>query len=198
MLDIIELDFDYQDKPLLNQISFNVSDGTLLHLRGANGVGKTTLLKVIAGLYLPARGLIQFEGHSIHNDLCAYQQKLCYVGHKTGLNPHLTIKENCLFDIHYSHKKNIEELVSVFKLEAHIDQPCGLLSAGQKRQVALLRLWMSNARLWLLDEPLVALDDQALSVIMNKIEEHRGTGGAVILTSHQNLPRQTSYQEYYL
>lgn len=200
MLEVINLDFDYHDQPLLNKISFHLPAGGLLHLKGANGAGKTTLLKLIAGLHHPSHGQINYQGQPVHQDLSAYQRQLCFIGHKTGINPYLTIRENCLFDLHCSESnESIETLTTVFKLETHLDQPCGLLSAGQRRQVGLLRLWMSDAKLWLLDEPLVALDDKALEVIMTKIEQHRSQGGAVLLTSHQSLPGNTaSYQEYRL
>ncbi|MCL9683448.1 heme ABC exporter ATP-binding protein CcmA [Legionella maioricensis] len=200
MLDVIELDFDYQERPLLKEVTFHLPAGGLMHLRGANGAGKTTLLKLIAGLYHPAYGQIHFAGQAIENNLAAYQRQLCFVGHKTGINPYLSLRENCFFDLHYGlGDKNIEELASIFKLQDHLDSPCGLFSAGQRRQAGLLRLWVSNAKLWLLDEPLVALDDFALSIIMEKINHHRKLGGAVLLTSHQNLPiNKSDYQEFLL
>jgi heme exporter protein A len=198
MLDVIDLNFDYQEQPLLNKVALHVPVGGLLHLKGANGAGKTTLLKLIAGLYRPEQGEIRFSGQEIHQDLSAYQRQLCFVGHKTGINLSLTLRENCFFDLHYQ-ENPIAELVSMFQLEHHLDSPCGLLSAGQRRQVGLLRLWMSDAKLWLLDEPLVALDDAALELIMAKIGSHREQGGAVLLTSHQKLPLNPSeYQEYCL
>ncbi|CEG56359.1 heme ABC exporter ATP-binding protein CcmA [Legionella fallonii] len=200
MLDVIDLDFDYQEQPLLKKVTFHVPSGGLLHLRGANGSGKTTLIKLIAGLYQPEQGQILFAKQNIANHLAAYQRQICFVGHKTGINPYLSLRENCFFDLHYQDvDSNIDTLVSIFKLGSHLDSPCGLLSAGQRRQVGLLRLWMSDAKLWLLDEPLVALDDAALSIIMAKIENHRKQGGAVLLTSHQSLPMSSSdYQEYHL
>lgn len=200
MLEVIDLDFDYQELPVLQKVSFNVPEGGLLHLQGANGAGKTTLLKLIAGLHQPLQGRIHFSGQPIVNNLQAYQKKLCFVGHKTGINPYLTVRENCLFDLSYVAKdKNISNLVSIFKLDNFLDQSCGLLSAGQRRQVGLLRLWMSEKLLWLLDEPLVALDSTALGILMDKIDLHRSQGGAVLLTSHQKLPLSTNeYEEYHL
>jgi heme exporter protein A len=200
MLEVIDLGFDYQEQPVLEQINFHLLAGGLIHLKGANGAGKTTLIKLIAGLYRPLNGRIVFEGQSIESHLAAYQQQLCFVGHKTGINPFLTIKENCFFDLHYN-TQNVffENLIENFHLENHLLQPCGLLSAGQRRQVALLRLWMTKAKLWLLDEPLVALDTRALSIVMAKISSHRADGGAVLLTSHQELPLSKSeYEEYLL
>ncbi len=200
MLEVIELDFDYQERPVLHKVSFKVPQGGLLHLQGANGAGKTTLLKLIAGLYHPLQGQILFSGQPVSNNLQAYQKKLCFVGHKTGINPYLSIKENCLFDSHYAPQdKSINELAAVFKLDNFLEKPCGLLSAGQRRQVGLLRLWMSNQPLWLLDEPLVALDHAALTILMDKIFLHREQGGAVLLTSHQKLPLSSNeYEEYHL
>ncbi|STY29714.1 heme exporter protein CcmA [Legionella wadsworthii] len=210
MLDVMNLSFDYQDKPLLDEITFHLPAGGLLHLRGRNGAGKTTLLKLIAGLYHPFQGEIRFFGKNISMDWSEYQTHICFVGHKAGINPNLTIKENCYFDLHYpvssyplSHANekafNLEELASFFNLESHLHVPCGILSAGQRRQAGLLRLWFSGAKLWLLDEPLIALDDKAIDLIMDKIAAHRKKGGAVLLTSHQQLPlSHPSYAEYCL
>ena len=200
MLDVIELDFDYQDQPLLEKVSFYLPAGGLLHVRGSNGVGKTSLLKLIAGLYSPSQGNIQFDGQRIENNLAAYQGKLCFLGHKTGIHPYLTLRENCFFDLHYrGFEKNLAELAAIFQLESYLDIPCGLLSAGQKRQVGLLRLWMSDAILWVLDEPLVALDEISLALVMDKIDSHRRLGGAVLLSSHQCLPlNKDDYQELFL
>lgn len=198
MLEVIDLNFDYQDNPLLNRVIFSLPPGGMLHLRGVNGSGKTTLLQLIAGLYRPAEGEIRFSGQNIHQDLPAYHQQLCFIGHKPGINLSLTLRENYLFDPHYQ-EGTIDEFASIFKLAPYLDTPCGLLSAGQRRLVALLRLWTSTAKLWLLDEPLVALDDHALGLIISKVDNHREQGGSVLLTSHQKLPLNTrSYQEYCL
>lgn len=200
MLDVFELNFDYQDKPLLRDISFKIPSGGLFYLRGANGAGKTTLLKLISGIHQPESGDILFSGQSIQKDLASYQRQLCFVGHKPGISPHLSIRENCFFDVHYSESRiELKRLCSIFKLEDYLDVPCSILSSGQKRQVALLRLWMTNARLWLLDEPFIALDDKALNILMNRIQQHREQGGAVLLTSHQSFPLEASeYEEYFL
>jgi len=200
MLEVIDLEFDYSDQVLLAQVSFRVESGGLLHLRGANGAGKTTLLKLLAGLYQPTTGQIVFNGHALSDNPQAYQQQLCFVGHKTGINPYLTVAENCRFDLHYSANENtVSQLLSVFNLENHQESLCGTLSAGQCRQVALLRLWMKETRLWLLDEPFVALDDSSQKVLMDKIASHRKKGGSVVLTSHQDIQLSANdYQDYVL
>lgn len=200
MLDVIDLSFDYQDQPVLAHISFQLPSQCILHLKGANGAGKTTLLKLLSGLHRPQEGEIRFHGVNVENDITSYQQQLCFVGHKPGINPYLTLKENCIFDLHYGRlDKNFIELASIFNLDNDLDSPCGLLSAGQKRQVSLLRLWMTDAKIWLLDEPLVALDDAAQQILMEQLQNHAAKGGSVLLTSHQNLPLDTcEYQEFHL
>jgi len=199
MLQIDKLSFDYQDRPLLHNVDFQLVAGDLLHLKGGNGVGKTTLLKLIAGLYHPVQGAILYQGTNIHQQLSLYQHDLCYLGHKTGISPYLTVKENCHFDLHYDEACDLLSLLALFNLEPYVNTPCGLLSAGQCRQIGLLRLWGTKARIWLLDEPLVALDDHALSVVSEKIKQHCQRGGLVVVTSHQLLALALgSYQEYSL
>lgn len=199
LLQLIDLAFDYEDVPLLHHLNFELEKSDLLHIHGANGAGKTTLLKLLAGLYHPSSGVIKYRETTIYDDLASYQSHLCFVGHKTGISPYLTIKENCQFDSHFNKALNLSELASIFNLKNYLNTACGLLSAGQRRQIGLLRLWMSQASIWLLDEPFVALDEKALVILMDKINQHREQGGAVILTSHQNLPLEKgSYKDYYL
>ena len=200
MLDVIDLGFDFPDKPLLQGIQFSVHSGCLVHLRGGNGAGKTTLLKLLAGLLHPAEGEIHYRGYSIHDDLASYQQNMCYVGHKTGVNQLLTVREHCRFELHRGCSEvAFSELMKTCALEGMEDVVCGLLSAGQRRRVGLLRLLMSDASLWLLDEPLVALDNEAITILMDLLNNHLSRGGGVVLTSHQHLPlKQENYQEYCL
>jgi heme exporter protein A len=199
MLEVTALSFDYQDKPLLNKVEFSLLAGQLLHLRGANGIGKTTLLKLLAGLLQPQEGEIRYEGESINKDLAAYQHQLCYVGHKMGLHPLLTIRENCSFDMHWRRRTlPFANLLTSFGLQNIADEPCYTLSTGQKRRASLLRIAMTDAKLWLLDEPLIALDSQAVKILITYLENHLTAGGQVILTSHQSIPLEHAYQEYFL
>jgi heme exporter protein A len=199
IIQLVELAFDYQEVPLLHGINFQLDAGDLLHIQGANGAGKTTLLKLLAGLHQPSHGEIKYKGNLIHDNLADYQHNLCFVGHKTGISPYLTIQENCYFDPQYRPNCELDEPIAAFQLNKHLTSLCGALSAGQKRKVGLLRLWFSAAALWLLDEPFVALDEQALTVLINKIKQHREKGGVVILTSHQRLPLDAStYRNYFL
>ena len=200
MLNVINLNFDYPDKPLLTSINLKLSLGEVLHLRGDNGSGKTTLIKLIAGLLPPDHGDIQYQGHSIYQDLLQYQKKICYVGHKTGVSHLLSPIE--VLSLELNHQKppsSLTDLVRHFHLESVADVPCGLLSVGQRRRVALLRLALTSASLWLLDEPFVALDKKSIEILMFYIDKHIKNGGAILVTSHQVLPlNRNAYQEYIL
>ena len=200
MLDVINLDFDYTDAPLLQSVNFTLSQGALLHLRGVNGSGKTTLLKLLAGLLHPQRGEIRYDGRSIHENMPQYQQEICYVGHKTGVSHILTVREAFRFEVQFQDQTaSFNDVLSDFHLQGFEDVPCGLLSVGQRRRVALMRLLASPASLWLLDEPLVALDHKGVNILMSCIERHLAKGGQIILTSHQNLPLKTErFKEYCL
>ncbi len=200
MLDVINLNFDYTDKPLLQDVQFSLKAGQLLHLRGHNGAGKTTLLKLLAGLLHPTQGEVRYQGSAISDNLTEYQQSICYVGHKAGVSQVLTVRENCQFDLQRGpHCMPFDELINRFSLSGLEDISCGLLSVGQRRRVGLLRILMSNACIWLLDEPLVALDQDAVAILMDCFCDHLDKGRQIILTSHQPLPlSDRDCQEYCL
>jgi heme exporter protein A len=200
MLEVIDLHFDYPDKHVLKGVQFAVPAGGLMHLRGSNGAGKTTLLKLLAGMLRPTKGDIRYDRQSIYEDITGYQQTICYIGHKTGVSQLLTVRENCHFDLRRDHTGlPFKELIHSFALGGLEEVTCGVLSVGQRRRVGLLRLLMSNAHIWLLDEPLVALDHQAVTTLMISLQKHLANGGLVVLSSHQNLPLGTdNYQEYLL
>lgn len=197
MLDVTNLDFDYSEQSVLNGVEFHLNRGSLLHLRGANGAGKTTLLKLLAGLLRPTQGQISYHGQSIWDNLPVFQQSICYVGHKNGMSQLLTVREYCQYEFAQMHK--FDEVINRFNLQGLEDVVCALLSVGQRRRVGLLRILMSNAPLWLLDEPLVGLDHQSITILVSCFAEHLDTGGQIILTSHQDIPlNDRAHQEYVL
>lgn len=201
MLQVTNLSFDYSQSPVLNRVNFCVPAGKLLHLRGENGSGKTSLLKLISGLLLPSEGEICFQGDPIEKNKTNYQQKICYVGHKPGISLALTPRENCYFDMRRCGSRSIDwtPLMASLSLAGLEDIPCRLLSEGQRRRVALLRLFLSDAELWLLDEPFVSLDVQVTAILTQHILDHLSRGGAVIMTSHQPiLLNSEAYLEYVL
>jgi heme exporter protein A len=177
MLEVQGLQFDYGDKPLLQNVSFTLAASSALHIKGANGAGKTTLLKLLAGLLHPTEGKI------------LHQHQLAYVGHKSGVNMHLTPREHARLDL--SSKLSdalINQSLRRLNLLDLQHTPCGLLSAGQCRRVGLLQLINSDALLWLLDEPWVALDQESVNILGDILFAHVSVGGAVVFTSHQVLP----------
>lgn len=189
MLEVNNLAFDYDYYPVLSGVQWALAKGELLHLRGGNGAGKTTLLRLLAGLIEPLSGEIRFQGQPIEDNKAAYQQALCYVGHKPGLCAALTVRENCLFDPHWPRAQTpLMDLLNQYGLHHLADQLCMHLSAGQRHRVSLLRLAMTDAPLWLLDEPLVALDDNAMDLLVHLMNNHLQNGGMIVLTSHQELP----------
>ena len=200
MLEVSNLAFEFPEKPVFQGVELIVNPGTLLHLRGPNGAGKTTLLKLLAGILHPSAGEIRFCGKLISKDSTAFHQNLCYIGHKTGISPLLTIRENVQFELHvHPSTPPFDELINLFSLEGLEDIPCYLLSVGQRRRVGLMRLVMSNARLWLLDEPLVALDDKAIDHLMEIFDAHLSREGLIVLSSHQPIPlRHKQLEEYSL
>ena len=191
MLKVSALSFDYENRPVLEKVSFIVASGQVLHLRGRNGAGKTTLLKLLAGLVAPQDGQIYFDHQLIHDDLTAYQQNLCYIGHKSGLSSALSLRENYRFDYRCDLNKmiNFDGYLQDFDLHTIADTPCVALSMGQRRRGSLLRLLVTNAKLWLLDEPFTSLDKEGRVLLMQKIAEHVNNSGMVIMTSHQTLPQ---------
>ncbi len=176
MLQVRDLTFDYADQSLLQGLNFEVGAGCLLHIKGQNGAGKTTLLKLLAGLLQPVLGEINT------------QVGCTYLGHKNGVNTHLTPKEHLMYDLGVTSRREQEKLLTAFSLVRVQNKPCFMLSAGQKRRVGLFKLMTQKAKLWLLDEPLVGLDAESIAVFGELIINHLTASGSVILTSHQVLP----------
>lgn len=200
MLEINHLSFDYAEKPILHDVHFSLVVGELLHLKGANGAGKTTLLKLLAGLLMPTQGHICFEGVPTTENMLHYRESMCYLGHKGGVHSLLSAREHWMFDLAEPNMQcTLEDAIIALALEGIEDTPCGLLSAGQKHRVSLLRLLAHPAKVWLLDEPWVALDVNAISILKHLITTHIFQGGMVITTSHQPLPfEEGSFREYVL
>ena len=169
------------DRVLLRALDGAVAAGEILHIRGANGVGKTSLLEVLAGLRAPEDGTVTraFEPEQCH-----------WVGHRNALNPALSPFENLRFwtALHGVPDTGIRGALREFELSRVADQPSRQLSAGQKRRTALARLALVRRPLWFLDEPLSALDEAGVHHWLNLLAAHQQQGGAAVVTSHQALP----------
>lgn len=160
-----------------------------MHVTGENGVGKTSLLRLICGLTPIEQGDILWNSTSISDQKDIFRRELCYVGHANALQDGMSIRENLLFScaLHGTalDDKTMHATLLHFGLKGRIDQLIRHLSQGQKRRVALARLMFTPSRLWVLDEPFVAMDDCGLLVLTNLIASHLNKGGLAVITSHQ-------------
>lgn len=181
-----------QDRILFENINFSIDSSELLYVRGQNGAGKTSLLRILVGLADPAEGTIEYKQQNIQQANELYCQDLVYFGHKLGLSLNLNAIENlrfwCQLNQVTTSESELYELLANLGLVGLEDVMVSQLSAGQQRRVALARLWLKvSAKLWILDEPFTALDVQGIALLRNKMIQHLSEGGAIIITSHQTL-----------
>ena len=178
------------DRTLFRNLTFSVTDGQCLHIKGHNGSGKTTLLRIICGLTQPDGGEIHWDGQPVSDQRDAYQQAQAYVGHKNGMHGDLTALENLEFCSQLGGQPSDHspiQALKTFGLRPYGHLPVRQLSQGQQRRAALARLLVNDKQLWILDEPFSGLDTSNTAVLNGCIEEHLNHGGAVILTAHHDL-----------
>lgn len=201
-LALSKISFDYpvqglsaRNKPLLHQVSLSLAPGEIIHIQGPNGSGKSSLLNLLAGILRPDEGEIHFAEQDIWSNITAYQHHIQYLGHKNGINPALTVWEHCHLDWHIPLQiADLRCALQDLTLWSVKDRVCETLSAGQKRRVALLRLILSPAQIWILDEPLVALDADGVAWLIQRLQDHITKGGQVIYSSHQSFAWQSERQ----
>jgi heme exporter protein A len=176
------------DAKLFENLSFRVKAGQALAVEGANGAGKTSLLRLIAGFLTPAAGrLIVQDATGTSDDAEERGKRIGWLGHQDGLKPQLTVAEQLDFFVRlYQGAANAAVLEQV-GLARQADLPCRYLSAGQKRRLALARLLVSGRPLWLLDEPFAALDTAGQTLIAQLMARHCGAGGIIIAATHEPL-----------
>lgn len=175
---------------LLDDVSLTLGYGQALQLRGSNGSGKTTLLRVMIGLTQPDEGEVVYDGKPLHRHFDQLTSTLLYLGHRPGVSASLNAVENLnhFAKLNQATDVNIRGVLSELAFtELQMSLPCRSLSAGQQRRVALARLKLSAATLWVLDEPLSALDVHGQAWVTKLIEEHLDRNGSVLLTTHQPL-----------
>lgn len=171
-------------------LSLTAADGQLLHLRGANGAGKTSLLRVLAGLSIPEHGELELDGTPVVRDMNRWRAAICYVGHSDGVKRELTPYENLRLSARLLAGAPAEDARAALQrvgMGPHTDRPCAELSAGQRRRTALARLLVARARIWLLDEPLVSLDQAGARLLEALLREHLHGGGIAAVATHQAI-----------
>ncbi len=175
---------------LFKDVNFQIRPGEIRQVRGANGAGKTSLLRILCGLSLPEHGEVLWNGKPIGQDRSHFHAQLAYIGHAPGLKLDLTARENLLFALSLQSAHHHVDMGAVLErvgLGASADLLCRHLSAGQLRRVAIARLHFSSALLWILDEPFSAIDSQGVGDIETLLAAHLDTGGMIIFTSHQAI-----------
>ena len=174
---------------LFRDLSLQLDAGQWLYLQGENGAGKTSLLRILAGLALPAEGAVTWQGTPIGQQRSIYHADMLYLGHHASLKEDLTLTENLRSLMAMDGLKvtdaAIRDALIRMGLAKRQHLPARVLSAGQKRRGLLTRLLLRPAKLWILDEPFNALDVKAIADLQDCLKAHLANGGMIVLTSHQ-------------
>ena len=190
MLEVKNLYCERDERTLLGGLCFELNQGEVLQIEGQNGSGKTTLLRILCGLMDVYEGEIFWQEQLLDEVREEYYQALLFVGHLSGVKTALTAEENLAWmqKLNLSlTKMSIAKALKKVGLYGYEDVPCFALSAGQQRRVGLARLYLSNAPLWILDEPFTALDKKGVAEKEALIAQHVQEGGSVVLTTHHDL-----------
>ena len=171
--------------PLWRAVSFHLGSGGLVRIHGPNGSGKSTLLRVLAGLLTPFGGSIALDGRSA--TAAMQRQAVAYLGHRTGLKADLTVRENLELACALQGRRTRQlpdDVIAMMQLHRVRQTRARHLSAGQQRRLALGRLWLCPASIWLIDEPYANLDQDAQAIVNRLLSAHRRDGGVAIITAH--------------
>ena len=174
------------ERRIAGGISARVAGGEALLVQGPNGSGKSTLLRVLAGLLPAAEGTITWNGADVARDREGHRARLAYLGHEDALKASLTARENLQFWAGFT-GGHTEPALKAFGLLPLADRPARVLSAGQKRRLALSRLALNDNPLWLLDEPVTALDAEARAAFIALLTRHLAAGGLAVIATHEPL-----------
>lgn len=178
-----------QDTCLFQPISFQLQAGEGLWIEGPNGIGKSSLLRMLAGFATCRQG--QFIWHDETSSTAnAFTEQLHYVGHADGIRSGLTVLENLRLASELSQQniQDVDNALALMQLTVSQHTQVKYLSAGQKRRVALCKVFSIPRAIWILDEPLTALDQQTQEIVLSAIQRHLEQGGLCVMTSHQPLP----------
>ena len=191
MLEVKSLGCIRGDRRLFKDLNFSAERGELIELRGVNGSGKTSLLRILCGLAQPAEGEVRWQGKNIRSLGEEYFGSVAYVAHQNGVKDELTAVENLRIASGVAGnslaEQEAQKILARIGLQKESYLPSRFLSAGQRRRVALARLLATRATLWILDEVLTSLDTTAIDLSCEFIGEHLSNGGMAIIATHQDL-----------
>lgn len=188
LLELQNLAVERDERVLFARMNFSFGAGDIVQILGPNGAGKTTLLRALAQLNTDYQGEIRYQGQLVAECSWEYACDCLYLGHLAGIKKSLSPRENLQwYSAQVGSRMATDEALARVGLKGYEDSPCYQLSAGQLRRVALARLHLSNARIWILDEPFTAIDKLGVKALENLITEQSARGGVVLLTSHQDL-----------
>jgi len=201
LLELCNLGCERDDRLLFSGLDLSLFAGDVVQIGGPNGAGKTTLLRAIAGISTDFLGQIRYAGRALPEAAWEFAGDSLYLGHLPGIKKALTPAENLAwYKAQSGAAVAIDDALATVGLYGYEDTPCYQLSAGQLRRVALARLHLSRARIWILDEPFTAIDKLGVSQLEALIARQCENGGVVILTSHQDLTlpqlRMVNLQDY--
>ena len=183
LLEIKNISLSRNDNPILSNINLELDASSVINIHGRNGCGKTSLLKIIVGITEPTDGII-------NNIILSYDNKnITYIGHKHGIKNNLTLSENILFEpsIYNGKQKNIDDMIKRYQMGKYKDYLSKNLSHGQQKKISLIKAGLSNAKVWVIDEPYSALDKDAIKILDSCIYEHLCNQGSVIMTNHEPI-----------
>ena len=163
-------------RKIISDISFSLKAGEILKISGKNGSGKTTLLRTISGLS-------SFDS----GEILINKKEIFLLGHNAGIKKNLTVEEDLEFWSNFYQNEHDHKILKKLSLNSKMHSQCRYLSQGQKQKLALTRLFCSNKKIWLLDEPFSFLDEESSIFLLNKIEKHRQNNGMTVIVSHQDL-----------
>ncbi len=197
MLTVKNLYCERDERVLFQKLDFRVAEGDVWQIQGSNGSGKTTLLRILCGLNDEFSGEIFWRDKEQRQSREVFNHEVFYLGHAPAINKTLSPKENLSWFCASRGLTNTDQIKTVLNsvnLYGYEDLPCYLMSAGQQRRVSLARMLLSQAKLWIIDEPFTALDKQGVQELEALLSAHALAGGAIILTTHHSLQMDYAIQ----